>query len=291
MSLFDVLVDEAIRNNPELAVLRPVVEKELLHHDILRLMSDAGLLVRLTFIGGTCLRACYGSERLSEDLDFTGGADFDPSRLSGLAKALVNGLQEKYGLPVEVSEPVRERGNVDTWKVKVQTRPERKDLKSQRIHIDICSIPSHEPRPMMLRNRYGVDMGTSGLILRAQSREEILADKFIALAFRPNRIKNRDLWDIAWLERQGVALNADFIDYKIVDHHITTSVFLESLTARIGIIGADPSIREDFRDEMRRFLPAGPIVDTALSDDYWRYLQAILADDFRKLKTGSGPIY
>ncbi len=61
MSLFDALVDEAIRNSPELAVLRPVVEKELLHHDILRLMSDAGLLVLLTFIGGTCLRACYGS--------------------------------------------------------------------------------------------------------------------------------------------------------------------------------------------------------------------------------------
>ena len=286
MSLFDALVDEAIRNSPELAVLRPIVEKELLHHDIVRLMSDAGLLARLTFIGGTCLRACYGSERLSEDLDFAGGTDFDPSDLSGLAKALVKGLGGKYGLPVEVSEPVRETGNVDTWKVKIQTRPERKDLKAQRIHIDICSIPSHESRPMMLRNRYGVDMGTSGLILRAQSREEILADKFIALAFRPNRIKNRDLWDIAWLERQGVALNTDLIAHKIVDHHKTTTGFLDSLTARIGSIGADASIREDFRNEMRRFLPSGPIVETALSDDYWRYLQAILADDLRKLTNG-----
>jgi len=286
MSLFDALVDEAIRNSPELAVLRPVVEKELLHHDILRLMSDAGLLVRLTFIGGTCLRACYGSERLSEDLDFAGGADFDPSQLSGLAKLLVKGLGGKYGLPVEVSEPIKENGNVDTWKVKIQTRPERKDLKAQRINIDICAIPSHDARPMMLRNRYGVEMGTSGLILRAQSREEILADKFLALAFRPNRIKNRDLWDIAWLERQGVALNTDFIAQKILDHHKTTTGFFDSLTARIGSIGTDVSIREDFRNEMRRFLPAGPIVETALSDDYWGYLQALLADDLQKLKNG-----
>ncbi|MFA6008069.1 MAG: nucleotidyl transferase AbiEii/AbiGii toxin family protein [Candidatus Shapirobacteria bacterium] len=286
MSLFDALVDEAIRNSPELAVLRPVVEKELLHHDIMRLMSDAGLLVHLTFIGGTCLRACYGSERLSEDLDFAGGADFDPSRLSGLAKSLVKGLGEKYGLLVEVSEPVKETGNVDTWKVKIQTRPERKDLKAQRINIDICSIPSHESRPMMLRNRYGMDMVTSGLILRAQSTEEILADKFIALAFRPNRIKNRDLWDIAWLERQGVALNTDFIALKIADHHKTMSEFLDSLTARIGLIGGALSIREDFRNEMRRFLPSGPIVETALSDDYWLYLLAILADDLQKLTNG-----
>ncbi|MBV5305324.1 MAG: hypothetical protein J0652_01385, partial [Desulfobulbaceae bacterium] len=34
---------------------------ELLQHDIIREMSIAGLLETLTFIGGTCLRACYGS--------------------------------------------------------------------------------------------------------------------------------------------------------------------------------------------------------------------------------------
>lgn len=64
MSLFDDLVNEALRSRADLATLRPVVEKELLHHDILREMSGAGLLAGLTFIGGTCLRACYGSPRL-----------------------------------------------------------------------------------------------------------------------------------------------------------------------------------------------------------------------------------
>jgi predicted nucleotidyltransferase component of viral defense system len=285
MTFFDALVDEAIRNSPGVAALRPVVEKELLHHDILRLMSDAGLLVRLTFIGGTCLRSCYGSERLSEDLDFTGGTEFDPAQLPGLAKALQEGLEEKYRLPVEVSSPVKETGNVDTWKVRVQTRPERKDLNSQRIHIDICSIPSHTSRPMMLRNRYGVDMGTSGLILRAQSREEILADKFVALAFRPNRLKNRDLWDIVWLERQGLGVDADLIAKKVGYHGRTTSEFLGSLAARIELIKEDVSIREDFRNEMRRFLPAGPIVDLAISDDFWQYLKAILVDDLRAMRS------
>jgi predicted nucleotidyltransferase component of viral defense system len=73
MALFDALVDEALRNQDELSSLRPVVIKEILHHDILRELSHAGLLKQLTFICGTCLRACYGSTRLSEDLDFTGG--------------------------------------------------------------------------------------------------------------------------------------------------------------------------------------------------------------------------
>ena len=89
MSLFEQLVNEALRNQNGLAPLQAVVEKELLHHDILREMSSAGLLASLTFIGGTCLRACYGSGRLSEDLDFTGGAGFSRSSLTALAQVLV----------------------------------------------------------------------------------------------------------------------------------------------------------------------------------------------------------
>ena len=32
---------------------------------------------------------------------------------------------------------------------------------------------------MLLLNRYGVDMGTSGLIMQAQSRQEVYADKLL----------------------------------------------------------------------------------------------------------------
>ena len=115
MNLFDQLVAQAIRQQDALAPLRPVVEKELLHHDILRELSVAGLLARLVFIGGTCLRACYGSRRLSEDLDFAGGAGFDRKDLKGLPGLLTERLHAKYGLRVEVSAPVREAGNVETW--------------------------------------------------------------------------------------------------------------------------------------------------------------------------------
>jgi predicted nucleotidyltransferase component of viral defense system len=107
MSLFDALVDEALNNKQEVARLRVVVEKELLHHDILRVLSGAGLLTQLTFIGGTCLRACYGSNRLSEDLDFTGGADFTRDQLTTMSSALIESLKAKYGLEINVTDPVR----------------------------------------------------------------------------------------------------------------------------------------------------------------------------------------
>jgi len=199
------------RTRVNLHPLKSVVEKELLHHDILREMSEAGLLDGLTFIGGTCLRACFGSQRLSEDLAFTGGHNFKLATLKNLNDTIVNRLYKKYGLHITISEPVKETGNVVTWKIKITTRPEQKNMPLQRINIDICAVPSYDARPVLLRNHYNIDMGTSGLIIQAQSRQEILADKFAALALRPNRIKNRDLWDISWLKQHNINVPVDLL--------------------------------------------------------------------------------
>ena len=278
MSLFEQVVNEALRSRAELTSLRPVVEKELLHHDILREMSEADLLSGLTFIGGTCLRACYGSLRLSEDLDFAGGSDFQWSELAELARVLVDRLQTRYGLPVSVSDPVKTGGKVSTWKLTIETRSGKKHLPAQRIHLDICSIPSHDPRPMMLRNLYGIDLGTSGLILLAQSREEILADKVIALAFRENRIKNRDLWDIAWLTQQGIELPAKLIPLKIRDHQREEAEFTALLKERIASLKTQPEMRKEFLKEMRRFLPSNTARDTIEKEAFWIYLTQRVED-------------
>jgi predicted nucleotidyltransferase component of viral defense system len=276
MSLFDELVDEALNNKQEVARLRVVVEKELLHHDILRVLSGAGLLTQLTFIGGTCLRACYGSNRLSEDLDFTGGSDFNRDQLAAMSNTLIESLKAKYGLEINVTDPVREEGNVSTWKLKVQTRPGRKDIPAQRINIDVCAIPSYQPRPMALLNPYGVEMGTSGLILQAQSREEIFADKLVAFALRPNRLKNRDLWDIAWLHQQQIKPALDLIKNKLNDHHAQTDVYLNAFAERSASLNKDLEIAKEFRKEMARFLPNETVKETVNSEKFWEYLSNLL---------------
>ena len=276
MSLFDELVDEALNNKQEVARLRVVVEKELLHHDILRVLSGAGLLTQLTFIGGTCLRACYGSNRLSEDLDFTGGSDFNRDQLAAMSNTLIESLKAKYGLEINVTDPVREEGNVSTWKLKVQTRPGRKDIPAQRINIDVCAIPSYQPRPMALLNPYGVEMGTSGLILQAQSREEIFADKLVAFALRPNRLKNRDLWDIAWLHQQQIKPALDLIKNKLNDHHAQTDAYLNAFAQRSASLNKDLEIAKEFRKEMSRFLPNETVKETVNSEKFWEYLSNLL---------------
>lgn len=290
MNLFDELVDEALNNKQELAPLRVVVEKELLHHDILRVMSGAGLLTQLTFIGGTCLRACYGSSRLSEDLDFTGGADFTREQLATMSNILVDSLKAKYGLEINVTDPVREQGNVDTWKLKVHTRPGRNDIRAQRINIDVCALPSYQTRPVALINRYGVEMGTSGLIIQAQSQEEIFADKLVAFALRPNRLKNRDLWDIAWLHQRQIQPTLDLIKNKLNDHHVQTDAYLNAFTVRTASLNKDPEIAKEFRKEMARFLPNEIVNSTVNSEKFWDYLSNVIVSYHQQLiQTLSGP--
>lgn len=277
MNLFDSLVSEALKNQPGLSTLRLVVEKELLHHDILKTLSRHNFLEKLTFIGGTALRDCYGAVRLSEDLDFTGGSDFSRETLSDMGDILTEKLHQKYGFSVMVEAPTKEKGNVDTWKIRIETKPDTKHIPAQRIHIDICMIPSYEKQPMMLLNPYGIDMGTRGLVIQVQSREEIYADKLLALALRINRIEYRDIWDILWLHQQGIKPHFALVPLKLKDRGIDPEHFMRIMRERITFLSNDPSGALDFKKEMQRFLPPTelPIVE---QNNLWSFIILLLKD-------------
>ncbi len=283
MNLFDQLVEDALKNQPNLSPLRIVVEKELLHHDILRVLSHNNLLENLTFIGGTCLRACYGGVRLSEDLDFTGGSSFTRNSLAEMGQVLIKNLNDKYGLLVKVSEPLKDKKNVDTWKIKVETRPGQKHLPAQCINIDICAVPSYEKRPMLLLNPYGVDMGTSGLIIQAQSREEIYMDKLIAFAFRPNRVKYRDLWDMVWLHQQGLKPRFELLPNKLRDRNQSPEYFLGLFNERKNLLTENKQMPLEFKQEMRRFFSAEQIVQVVEKDSLWDFIIYLIKDLGRQL--------
>ncbi|MBQ7158200.1 MAG: nucleotidyl transferase AbiEii/AbiGii toxin family protein [Treponema sp.] len=273
MTAFDTLVEQVISQNTDYPTLRTVIEKELLHYDILRCMSEAGFLKNLTFMGGTCLRDCYGSVRLSEDLDFTGGFDFSKNDLSELGDVIQKTVHHKYNLPVMVTEPEKENGNTETWKIKIITRPERPDFPSQKINIDICMLPSHERKVSMLKNPYGIDMGTDGVLLYAESLAEILCDKVIAFARRPNRVKNRDLWDIHWLSQKSVALNRELLLKKLDDRKIAEIDFLGQYKMRLSEVRGG---QKSFLFEMRRFLMPSSFTPQFESEMWWDYLLGLL---------------
>jgi predicted nucleotidyltransferase component of viral defense system len=283
MNLFDKLVQEAINHQKDYSDLRVVVEKELLHHDILSILSRHNMLKELTFIGGTALRACYGSIRLSEDLDFTGGGAFSPKQLFDIKDAICDSLHEKYGLKVDVAEPKNETGNVSTWKIKIQTRPLQKDLPSQCIHLDICATQSYEKKPMLLLNPYGVNMGTLGLIIQTQSKEEIYTDKILAFCLR-NAIKSRDLWDISWLHQESVKPSFSLVHRKLQERSIAIDLFIELFHQRLVSMSSDDKIYRNYQKEMMRFLPRSQMNNMLAQEGYWIFMVGLMQELFTKTK-------
>lgn len=299
MSLFDQIVSDALRYSEStgttgLSGLRPAVEKEILHHDILQILSDGGFLKQLTFIGGTCLRLCYGSNRLSEDLDFA-TESIDHQRMSALTQRLESTLGRKYALPVSVGEPTehQQAGEVSTWKIRITTAPERPDLKQQRINLDICAVPAHDIVPRPILNQYGIELPTSNLVIRAESREEIFTDKIIALALRPGRIKHRDLWDMTWLTQQQVQPALHLLPVKLQDRQTKETVFIQKLSERARQIRSNPELPQAFDFEMRRFVPPGIASSSLDNADFWPYVQNTVTDictqSLNYLKNGPRP--
>ena len=201
-----------------------------------------------------------------------------------MGRLLTQSLNEKYGLQVMVSEPVKEIKNVDTWKIKIETKAQQKHLPAQRINIDICAIPSYERKPMMLLNPYGVDMGTNGLVLQAQSREEIYSDKLLAFALRPNRIKYRDLWDIVWLHQQGVKPNFGLIPEKLQDRGVAPDYFLELFDERLKLLSSDNNLSQEYTKEMHRFLSLELVRQMGDHNNVWSFIVYLISDLNEKIR-------
>ncbi|ECC1504593.1 nucleotidyl transferase AbiEii/AbiGii toxin family protein [Salmonella enterica subsp. houtenae] len=285
---FDALVEEAIRQG-DLANLRPVVEKELLHYDILFCLSEAGLLKSLTFQGGTSLRLCYSSNRFSEVLDFAGGPDFCSANLAQMKDCIEDYLGNRYGLEVTVKEPNELRAEpeyaevkVDKWQISVTTAPERKDLPRQRIKIEVANIPAYTHTwRQLVRNYTVLPDGYSDTLIRVETLEEVMADKLVSFPATTNRIRYRDMWDLIWLKQQGATINANLVSQKLKDYKI--DAFEKSLQARIDSL-PNIIIEGNFHNEMKRFIPSSVYETSLEKEGFSSFLLDSLKDLLNQLR-------
>ncbi|MBB1463589.1 nucleotidyl transferase AbiEii/AbiGii toxin family protein [Vibrio sp. SG41-7] len=283
-------IDEILKRNPELAPVVEVIEKEILHHDILHVMTEHGALQRLTFIGGTSLRLCYNSSRLSEDLDFNGGHDFKPSMFDGLEDEIQSFLQKKHETPVYVNKPSPDKqGNTSSWKISIEKEPNRADLPRQKMHIDVCALPSFDLTNRVPINHYGIDTQTEGMLIRCQTMDEILADKFIALAYRARRIKPRDVWDIVWLNQRGIEVNNQLINNKLEARDKERDDFLIALGRQIKNLTENDAVKADFNSEMSRFVPQTLQAKTLDVPGYWDYVRETISRMGKRVSQPSSP--
>jgi predicted nucleotidyltransferase component of viral defense system len=262
MPKFADIVDYAMRG-PDLSGLRPVVEKELLHYDILFALDRQGLLENLTFQGGTSLRLCHNSPRFSEDLDFVGGTNFAPGQLSEIRKCVESHISKKYDLKIQVKNPREMREDptyfgirTDRWQVSVITNPGRRDVPRQKIKFEVANVPAHtsELRSPM-RNYNTLPDGYDDMLVNVETLDEIMADKIISLAACTTYKRYRDIWDLQWLRgKKGAEIRADLIEKKIEDYGISDyqSLLEDRIEGIIDVVNA-----REFTDEMSRFIAPG----------------------------------
>ena len=278
---FNQLV-QIVLQDPSLSLMRPAIEKEILHYDILFALKQAGLLERLVFQGGTSLRLCYGNKRFSEDLDFCGGHDFSTQELEPIKACLEHYLGGRYGLEVKVKEPKSLKNElpykdiqVDKWQVSIQTSPGRPDMPRQRIKLEVANVPAYTKELRTVNMNYqGLPDGYDQIFLHCESMNEIMADKLISLPACTSYIRNRDIWDLVWLKQKGAQVDPALIAKKIADYQIKHyQDLLQALKQSLPKIVNG----EGLRNEMQRFLPTPLFNDTFRQTGFDQYLHATLA--------------
>ncbi len=292
---FREYVEMALKN-ADLAAMRPVVEKELLHYEIFNALDEEGLLKNLVFQGGTSLRLCRGSDRFSEDLDFAGGKDFSASRMAKIKDCITQKIGERFGLKVTVKEPKPAKDgalvNVDKWMISIETRPDAPDLPQQKIKLDIANIPAYTREVVPLRKNYSVLNGTNNVIVITESIDEILADKVVALptsiaklesgnlVATPSKIRHRDIWDLAWLVGQGAKLDPQMVNAKIGDYGIKHfGQLLDRATQSIPAIASGDA----FKAQMKRFIQKSAYDRALGTPGYDAYLAKTVVKLFREM--------
>lgn len=287
---FKSLVDNAVARDGLLGI-RPVVEKELLHYEILDTLHRAGALKSLVFQGGTSLRLCYGSQRYSEDLDFAGGPDFANAQMGKLAELLEENVASRFGLEVTVKspkqvreEPSRDGVSVDAWQVSIHTSPHRRDLPRQRIKLEIANVTAHtrEVRPLTSNwNESGG--GYDSLLVGVETMEEVMADKLVALPAVQSHVRHRDIWDLTFLSQRGKEPNLDLITKKVPEYRVDGfEAKLENMIERL------PEIIEGkaFNNEMQRFLPPALVRSRLENPEFREYMATTVTGLLTKVRRG-----
>lgn len=281
----------------DVAHMRPVVEKELLHYEIFYALDEAGLLKDLVFQGGTCLRLCRGSDRFSEDLDFAGGRDFSAQSMERIKECIEKSMGLRYELKVTVKTPKPPKTDstvtVNTWWVDIETAPENPAMPRQKIKLEIANVPAYTREMVPLRINYEVMQGMPSVLVNVETTSEILADKIVAFptsvsrivdgkaALTPQRIRHRDIWDIAWLIGKGARLDPTMVNHKIRDYGIGhyDKLLGLAISELPAIVAGDA-----FKKQMQRFIDAGTYKQTLGREGYEGYLVAAVRGPLQEMQ-------
>jgi predicted nucleotidyltransferase component of viral defense system len=244
--------------------------KEAIHLHLLSALSEAGILRYVVFQGGTALRLCYGGERYSEDLDFVcgkAGAYLKDVEFDALVDKALETTKQTLRRDFDIdaaqialkrpAHPERVKGSevhVAAWQIVVPVNPTPNTPKS-RTKIEFANIPSYDSKPRSVSATPGL-VQIQDVILNAETPNEILADKAVALTAR-TALKFRDVWDVWYLiNKLGATPDREMVHKKLADYGIA-DITLKANT-RLDELAKEATVTAFYR-EMKRFLPSARV--------------------------------
>lgn len=192
-------------------------------------------------IGGTVLVLGHGNPRFSEDIDLTQVSD-----VSQLTSSLTKSLPEIETWLQATARLIPPKVNKSTWKLSVSWKDSNQNI---RLHIDSQPYPAHSSHSVLVQFP-----AIPSFVIPSVQIEEIMADKLLALTFRPY-VGGRDVFDLwyhwlqsnDWMGKTETVLN--FFQKKIKDRKIIENP-ITKITTRLGT-----QIGTRCQDEWDRYLP------------------------------------
>jgi len=237
MALLDTLRQRA---EDERLPLR-VILKEALQVYTLAAIYGQPISDRIIFQGGTCLRLVYGGPRYSEDVDFV--TTLDSAALAGLFEQVQHEVTRLA--PLFAGEVVlrmrKATREIVRWKVYYRATRQQD---STSVSLEFAPYPAYTDHVAPLMPPADLP-GLPLVVVRAETLEEILADKVAAMAGR-RYVKGRDVFDLWWLKGKGLQVDWGLVEKKMSDYAVQPKQLPENLAAiKPGLI----------RQELENFLP------------------------------------
>jgi predicted nucleotidyltransferase component of viral defense system len=206
-------------------------------HEVMQQIALAGLyrggfFDRAAFYGGTCLRIFYGSQRFSEDMDFSLLQADENFRLENYFDAMANEFKSLGREVVIMRKEKKTQTNVESAFLKDTTEIYNLAFtteKSIKIKLEVDTQP-----PSGFLTEHKLLLLPFSFMVRCYTQSDLYAGKMHALLFRnwKNRVKGRDWYDFEWYVRNNIVLNFEHLRQR---------------TAQINSIATEDFTQERFK--------------------------------------------
>ncbi|MDA2936256.1 nucleotidyl transferase AbiEii/AbiGii toxin family protein [Patescibacteria group bacterium AH-259-L05] len=203
-----ITIDEIRKYYPDLQGFDRSILREYLQYKILDIVFRNKIASRLSFLGGTAIRLCYGSSRFSEDLDFD-NFNLDTSEFSRLCEDIKKKLTyEGYSIETRIVFKKTFRCYIKFLQLLYDNK--LSNHKDEKLVIQIDTTPhgfQYTPDNFKLQ-RFDVFRN-----IRVTPVDIVLSQK-VGAVFGRRREKGRDFYDVVYL--MGITdFNFDYLKFKL----------------------------------------------------------------------------